>query len=168
MVEEEHDDATKKSMIAGLSSSNGFRMLEAITARKIICEAGDFRQGAKILDVLNGKDGLEGVCITMRCAVKVQTMLTMEGCTIDEILQWVSTSVPSSILSNPDGEFGRLVCSSVCVFVMTTASENADEVAGGLSAASALLKFVLDEGLDAQVAGLAGVAQVCEKLKFRE
>jgi hypothetical protein len=51
---------------------------------------------------------------------------------------------------------------------MASASENADEVAGGLSAASALLKFVLDEGLDAQVAGLEGVAQVCEKLKFRE
>jgi hypothetical protein len=143
-------------------------MLESSTAREFICEGGDFRQGAKILDVLNSaKEGLVGVCSTFRCAVRVQTMLTKEGRTIDEVLKWVSTSVPGSILSHPNGEFGRLVCSSVTTLVTLTKSANPDEVARRMSAASSLLKFVLDGGLDAQVAGLAGVAHVCEKLKFR-
>jgi translation initiation factor 4G len=168
VVEEEHDDVIKKRMITGLSSSEGFCMLESSTAREFICEGGDFRQGAKILDVLNSaKEGLVGVCSTFRCAVRVQTMLTKEGRTIDEVLKWVSTSVPGSILSHPNGEFGRLVCSSVTTLVTLTKSANPDEVARRMSAASSLLKFVLDGGLDAQVAGLAGVAHVCEKLKFR-
>ena len=80
----------------------------------------------------------------------------------------VGTSVPSNILSHPDGEFGRLVVT--CIVQMSTASRtcSAEEVAVSVSGASSLLKFVLDGGIDAQVAGLFGVAHMCKKLKFRK
>merc|ERR1711871_1433355 len=100
-VVEEHDDSIRSTMVAEMSSSTGFRMLEAITARELICEAGDFSQGQRVLDQLESINNFDALCGTMRCAVQVQKMLTKQGNTIDEVLQMCSDTKYNSIISHP-------------------------------------------------------------------